>query len=211
MRPHPVVVPPPALNHNLCFPQRVEHLAIEQFVTQPRVETLDIAVLPRTARRDVDRPGAQHGNPSLHSLGDELRTVIGADIPRRTAQDEQLRQQLDNIDGLEAARHPDGEAFARELIDRVEHPVLAPVMSAILDEVVAPDVVYMLGPQAHTRALGNAAALRKVHVDLAELGNDLFGLVSLLWHDGPPVCSSHNIRMDHFKGGGSGVSQRAGS
>jgi hypothetical protein len=42
-----------------------------------------------------------------------------------------------------------------------------------------------------------------VHVDLAELGNDLFGLVSLLWYDGPSVCSSHNIRIDHFKGGGS--------
>ena len=27
--------------------------------------------------------------------------------------------------------------------------------------------------------------------------------VLLLWHDGPPVCLSHNIRVDHFKGGGS--------
>ena len=60
--------------------------------------------------------------------------------------------------------------------------------------------------------VGNAAALRKVHVDLAELGNDLFGLVSLLWHEGPPVCSSHNIRVDHFKGVGqsSGARQMMG-
>ena len=53
---------------------------------------------------------------------------------------------LDDIDGLEAARHPDGEAFAREFIDRVEHPVLAPVMGAVLDEIIVPDVVCMLGP-----------------------------------------------------------------
>ena len=158
MRPHPVVVPTPTLNHNLCLPQRIEHLAIEQFVTQPRVETLDIAVLPRTARRDVGRLGAERGNTLLNSFGDEFRTIVGADIPWGTTQHEQLRQQLDNIDGLEPARHPDGEAFARELIDRVEYPVLAPVMGAVLDEVIAPHMVCMLGPQTHARAVGKPQA-----------------------------------------------------
>ena len=94
MRPHPVVVPLPTLNHNLCPPQRIEHLAIEQVVTQPRTETLDIAVLPRTAKRDVGRLGAERGNLLLNSFGDELRTIVGADIPWHTAQHEQLRQQL---------------------------------------------------------------------------------------------------------------------
>ena len=65
MRPHPVVVPTPTLNHNLCLPQRVEHLTIEQLVTQPRIETLDIAVLPRTARRHVGRLGAERSDPPL--------------------------------------------------------------------------------------------------------------------------------------------------
>ena len=53
---------------------------------------------------------------------------------------------LGDIDGLEAARHPDGEAFARELIDRVKHPVLTPVMGAVPGEIIVPDVVCMLGP-----------------------------------------------------------------
>ena len=83
----------------------------------------------------------------MNSFGDEFRTLVGADIPRHTPQDEQLRQQLDDIDGLEPARHPDGKTFARELIDRVEHPVLAPVMGAVPGEIIAPDVVCMLGPQ----------------------------------------------------------------
>ena len=90
----------------------------------------------------------------MHSLGDELRTIVGADIPWGTTQHEQLRQQLDDIDRLETARHTDGETFARELIDRVEHPVLAPVLGAVLDEVIAPHMVCMLGPQAHARAVG---------------------------------------------------------
>ena len=58
-------------------------------------------------------------------------------------------------------------------------------------------------PEIHGRGIGNAAALRKMHVDLPELGNDLFWFVSLFWHEGLPVCVSHNIRVDHFKRGGS--------
>ena len=51
--------------------------------------------------------------------------------------------------------------------------------------------------------IGNAAAPRKMHIDLAKLGDDLFCFVSLLRHDDLPAYESHNIRMDHFKGGGS--------
>src|SRR5919199_6471483 len=42
-----VVVPPPALDHDLGLAQRVEDLAVEQLVAQPRVEALNVAVLPR--------------------------------------------------------------------------------------------------------------------------------------------------------------------
>jgi hypothetical protein len=42
----------------------------------------------------------------------------------------------------------------RELIDHIEHPVLAAIMGAVLDEVVGPDMVGMLGPQADAGAVG---------------------------------------------------------
>ena len=87
MRSYPVVVPPPALNHNLCLPQRIERLAIEQFVTQPRIETLDIAVLPPTAGRDAGCLGAERSDPFLHSLGDEFPASVGADVPWHTVQE----------------------------------------------------------------------------------------------------------------------------
>jgi hypothetical protein len=39
------------------------------------------------------------------------------------------------------------DAFARELIDHVEHAILSPVVGPILDEVIGPDVVRVLRPQ----------------------------------------------------------------
>lgn len=50
-----VVVLTPTLNEHLCFPQRVEDLAVEQLVTQLAVEALDLPVLPLTPGLDVQR------------------------------------------------------------------------------------------------------------------------------------------------------------
>ena len=46
MWPNSIVVAAPAFDDDLRFTQRVEDLAIEQFVAQARVETLDEAVFP---------------------------------------------------------------------------------------------------------------------------------------------------------------------
>src|SRR3974377_2399351 len=48
-----VVVPPPALDDDLSFSQRVEDLAIEQFISKTSIEAFDLNVLPRAARLDV--------------------------------------------------------------------------------------------------------------------------------------------------------------
>src|SRR3954463_1094889 len=53
MRANRIVVTAPALDDDLRLAQRVEDLAIEQFVAQARIEALDKAVLPWAARRDV--------------------------------------------------------------------------------------------------------------------------------------------------------------
>src|SRR3712207_2697472 len=41
-----------------------------------------------------------------------------------------------------------------EVVDDIEHPELAPVMGAILHEVVRPHVIAVLGPQPDTRSIG---------------------------------------------------------
>jgi hypothetical protein len=60
------------------------------------------------------------------------------------AQDEQIRQDIDHVRRFQLAGHPDGQAFAGEFIDDVDHRELAAVMGAVLDEVVGPDVVWPL-------------------------------------------------------------------
>jgi hypothetical protein len=59
--------------------------------------------LPRTASLDVSGLGADSCDPFLHGLGDELRSVVGADVPGDATQDEEVGQNVDHIDRFEFA------------------------------------------------------------------------------------------------------------
>ena len=74
---------------------------------------LDIAVLPRTTSLDVSGLGADSRDPFLHGLGDELRSVVGADMTGDTTQDEEVGQNVDHIDGLELAGDTDRQPTCR--------------------------------------------------------------------------------------------------
>src|ERR1700712_71659 len=136
MRPDSVVVSAPTLDDDLRLAQRVEDLAVEKLVAQARVETLDEPVLPWTARGDVGGLCTDSADPLLHRLGDKLGTIVGTNVPGYAAQDEQVREHIDNVDRLEPARYPDSQALVGELVDDVEHAHLASVMGALLDKVV---------------------------------------------------------------------------
>ena len=74
-------------------------------------------------------------------------------MTRHPAQDEQVREHVDDVDGLELASDPDGQALVGELVDDVEHAEPPSVVRPVLDEVVGPDVVAMLGPQPDARSV----------------------------------------------------------
>ena len=57
-------------------------------------------------------------------------------MPGHAAQDEQVREHIDDVDRPEPARYPNGQALVGELVDDVEQAELAPVMGALLDKVV---------------------------------------------------------------------------
>ena len=69
-------------------------------------------------------------------------------MSRHPAQNEEIGQHIDHVDGLQLARHPDRQALMRELVQDVKHAILPSIMRAVLDEVVGPHVIAMLGPQA---------------------------------------------------------------
>ena len=89
--------------------------------------------------------------PDPDSLGDELRAVVGSNVAWDAAQDEQVAEHIDHVDRVQLSVHPDRQAFTRELVDDVEHAILPPLVSAILDEVVGPDVVRILRPKTDAR------------------------------------------------------------
>src|SRR5215470_11607026 len=154
MGPDRIVMAPPAFDDDLSFLEGVEDLAIEQLITQASVEALDVAVLPRTAPLDVGSLGADSCDPSLDSLGDELRSVVGADVTGDATQDEEVGQNVDHIDCFELAGDTDRQAFVSKLVNDIEHPISASIVGAILDEVVGPDMIALLRPQPDARSVG---------------------------------------------------------
>ena len=83
-------------------------------------------------------------DPVLTALAMELRPVVGPNMARNTAEDEEVRQNVDDIRRVEPASDPDAEAFVRELVNHIQHPDFASIVGAIFHEVVGPDVVGML-------------------------------------------------------------------
>src|SRR5258707_7735895 len=88
-------------------------------------------------------------------------------------QDEQVGQNIDHIDRLELAGGTDRQAFMAELVEHVEHPIPASVMGAVLNEVVGPDMIAVLRPQADARSVRQPepAALGLLRWDLRPLAS----------------------------------------
>src|SRR5262249_61953062 len=81
---------------------------------------------------------------ATHSRGNAFRAIVGTDMPGHAAQDEQVREHIDDVDRLPSTRHPDGQALMGELVDDVEPAELASIVSTVLDKIVGPDVVWPL-------------------------------------------------------------------
>ena len=74
-------------------------------------------------------------------------------MARHAAQDEEIGQHVDHIDGLELAGDPDRQAFVGELVDHIEHAIFPSIVGAVLDKVVGPDVIAVLGTQPDARSV----------------------------------------------------------
>jgi len=151
MRANRIVVAAPAFDDDLGFVQGVEDLAVEQLVAQARIKTFDEAVLPRAAGGDVGGLCADRGDPLPHRRGEELRPIIGPNVLGHAAQDEQIREEIDDVDRFEPTRHPNGQALMGELVDNIEQADFAPVMGTLLEKIVGPDMVGAIGPQPDAR------------------------------------------------------------
>jgi hypothetical protein len=122
-----VVVDPPIVYQDLCFEERIELGAVEELVTQPAVEALDPGVLPRRPRVYEDRSGAVEAAPVGHRGGDELGSIIEAQIDRCASFGGDAFQGGHDPVGVDGAVHDDGRPFSGEFVvayeaRRIVHP-----------------------------------------------------------------------------------------
>ena len=153
MGPDGVVVMPPLLDEDLGLLEGGEDLAVEQLIAEAGIEAFDIPVLPRRSRCDVGGLGTNGSDPVSDDPGDELRAIIRSDILWWPPQDEQIRQSIHHIGGVEPAISSKHQGLSGKLVDDDQDPVWTSVMRPVLDKVIGPDLVRPLRPKTDARAV----------------------------------------------------------
>jgi len=153
-----VVVEQPVVHGDLDVVVVVEVPAVGELLPEARVEALDDAVLPGTARIDVDGLDAVGGHELLDGLGDELRAVVGPDVlgPDLLA-DHGLEVDAGDVLLLDGGSHVGSHDALGVLVDDEEDAQGASLPRAEHHEVPSPDLVGS-GGFAHVRARSASAA-----------------------------------------------------
>ena len=147
-----VVVKSPTVDDPASLCQAEEQLAIQELITQLAVEALHVAVLPGAAWGNEQRLDVGLAEPFAYLLRHELWTA-GTDAQRWSAADElgspshgkQVTQDFHNLPGGERSSNLDRQALASEFVDHYQEPNLSSIFGSIGDEVVRPDVIFVLG------------------------------------------------------------------
>lgn len=142
-----LIVPmPPILTDDSGFEHGCEDLALEEFIGEFCVEGFAVAILPGSSGRDEERLHPQLLKEVTDLLGDELGAVVGADEGWCSPLFDDVVEGDDDIGSFDGCLDLDGEAFSAELIDDGQQLERRAFLGALMDEVVCPDVVGVLGP-----------------------------------------------------------------
>ena len=140
-----VVLLAPTLHHPLGFCQAAKDLPVQAFRPQLLVEAFSVGVLPGTAGRDVFRLHLLGGQEELHSAGDELRTVVRAEIARCTTRPKQALDGIDHSGCRQGTSHPNGQGLLAEFVDDDENLQTSALFRPVEEKIVGPDVMGRRG------------------------------------------------------------------
>ena len=140
-----VVVKSPTVDDPASLCQAEEQLAIQELITQLAVEALHVAVLPGAAWGNEQRLDVGLAEPFAYLLRHELRPVVTADELGSPSHGKQVTQDFHNLPGGERSSNLDRQALASEFVDHYQEPNLSSIFGSIGDEVVRPDVIFVLG------------------------------------------------------------------
>ncbi len=127
----------------------VEYLTAEEFVPQPTVETLRIAVLPRTPRRNVHWTDARMTKPRTQACRNELRTVVRPYVLRNPVSNEQASQHIGHILVSDSPRHLQCQTLPRVFIDDRQPLQRRPRTRAVEDEIPRPHMIRALNTMSN--------------------------------------------------------------
>src|ERR1017187_6675164 len=154
MRSDLVVLAPELFNDDLRIDSISEPLHRQALITQLAVERLVGAVLPGFARIDAGGVDVSLQQPAQDGSGDELRTIIRSQVPRRTVHAHEFRQHLDHSARTDAAADIDGQTLSRVFINYRKTLDLLAIGARIEHEIVRPDL-------AHVRCRQRAWAMQR--------------------------------------------------
>ena len=140
-----VVFDQPLSDDSSGLDERFERPPVQTSRSKNAVEAFVVGVLPRAARVDVVRSHRTLRQPALDALGNELGSIVAAQTIRLAVLSDQLVEDTNNIGRRQTPRTANGQALARKLVDHRQTLQRPTIDRLILDEVVAPDMVRMLG------------------------------------------------------------------
>lgn len=112
----------PVFGHSASVVEGLEVVAGEDFGPEGSIESLDVGVLGRFARLDVDERDAVTGRPVLQGLTDEFRPVVESQALRLVAGLDHFVERKDDPGGRQTGVDLDPQRFAVEVVVDVERP-----------------------------------------------------------------------------------------
>ena len=160
MAPEGVVLPAPAIGQALGLSHRGEQLGVEEFVPEPAVERLGIAVLLWRAWLDARGCGAAVLAPSSERVGNELGAVITADEPRSWLEAGELLQHGYHDLKLATSPYADLQVQTTALVDHVQKFQPPAVGGGVELEIHSPDLMRVFRLMAPHVAIGETSPLK---------------------------------------------------
>ena len=110
------------------------------------MEAFDVAIFPRAAWGDVDRLDGGFPKPVLDCVGNELRSVVAAQMLWCSVAGNSRFQDGDDIHSPDRPRRTHRHTLARILVENRQNPEPAAVLGLVFDKVPTPDLPRPLGP-----------------------------------------------------------------
>jgi hypothetical protein len=158
---HFIVFPSPIFKHHSGFGCRPELLPFQSLFPETGMKTLDIPILPWTARINVEGMDLDVSKPALQCCFYEFRSIVASDICRRSMSLYQPIKLSEHVCGSNTPSHMNQMTFPSVLIDYREHLQPTAPHSSVVNKVPAPHMAAMgcLGRKPRRQALSTPTRL----------------------------------------------------